>query len=176
MYLSCFTYSFNCIVFRVTLHFDHILSHEEFSTCDVLSALLEFQNVEGFRLQIWDFQIRDAQVLLTIQQNLLFRSCLRNPSYPNHENASLFSKDMESLLCLVFQYIYDFCFVYFSCKFEVKIYFFSMSPEPITTYFKHHNSAWASHHTWSDHLCVNLFLCFYSVEWWDYLSLHRELP
>lgn len=111
----------------------------------VLSALFEFQNVEGFRLQIWDFQIRDVQVLLTIQQNLLFRSCLRNP-YLNHGNASLFSKDMESLLCLVFQYIYDFCFVYFLCKFEVKIYFFSMSPESSTTYFKHHNSAWAFHH------------------------------
>lgn len=94
----------------------------------VLSALLEFQNVEGFRLQIWDFQIRDVQVLLTIQQNLLFRSCLRNPSYLNHGNASLFSKDMESLLCLVFQYIYDFCFVYFYVNLKLKFLLFLYVP------------------------------------------------
>lgn len=62
---------FNCIVFLGSLHLDILLSHEEFSTYDILSTLLKFRNMEHFRLQNWDFQIRGAQFILMVSLDLL---------------------------------------------------------------------------------------------------------
>lgn len=92
--LHCCTHTLNCTVSLVSLIFHHILlSHEEFSTYEVLSTLLNVQNMESFRLQNWDFQIRGAQFVFIISQNVLCLGAAWEilPS-PSHEDTSLSSK------------------------------------------------------------------------------------